>query len=121
VLIEYINEYICGVDSKSSADDLEYSAEFIELERLVRRQDTVEYGEHLYAPEPIDWAQVEKLCRTLYENTLDLRVAVILARCLLERYGFSGFIAGLRLISLLLRQRWENVHPQLVAEDRSIR
>jgi type VI secretion system protein ImpA len=117
VLIEYINEYMCGVDSKSAGDDLEYSAEFIELERLVRGQDAVEYGEHVYAPDPVDWGQVEKLCRGLYENTLDLRVMVILARCLLERYGFSGFIAGLRLISLLLRERWECVHPQLVAED----
>ena len=117
MFIKYIDEYMHGLDSKSSGEDLEYSAEFIELERLVRRQDTVEYGEHLYAPESVDWAQVEKLCLGLYENTLDLRVVVILARCLLERYGFSGFIAGLRLISLLLRQRWESIHPLLVAED----
>ena len=117
MLIEYIDEYICGLESKTSGEDLEYSAEFIELERLVRGQDTVEYGQYLYTSESVDWARVEKLCRDLYEHTLDLRVVVILARCLLERYGFSGFVAGLRLISLLLRQRWEDIHPQLVAED----
>lgn len=117
MLIEYIDEYICGLDSKACGEDFEYSVEFIELERLIRVQDTVEYGQYVYTSEPVDWVRVEKLCRDLYENTLDLRVIVILARCLLERYGLSGFIAGLRLISLLLRQRWENFHPQLVAEN----
>lgn len=115
--IKYIDDYASELNSKPCGDDLEYSAEFIELERLISGGGVVEYGEHVYTSESVDWARLEILCRSLYGKTLDLRVVVILARCLLERYGLSGFVACLRLIKLMLCQRWEDVHPQLVAED----
>ena len=116
--IKYIDDYILGLNSRTCGENLEYSAEFIELERLVSGGGDVEYGEYVYASDDVDWVAAEQLCRTLCEITLDLRLMVILARCLLERYGFDGFIAGLRVISLLLRQHWNNFHPNLVAEDR---
>lgn len=117
MLFEYVDEYVGCISNKCSGDDLTYSSDFIELERLVSLSFDVEYGQHIFRSESVDWARVEKVCRGLYENTLDLRVVVILTRSLLERYGFSGFLAGLRLITLMVRNRWEDVHPQLVPED----
>ncbi|MBX7276699.1 type VI secretion system ImpA family N-terminal domain-containing protein [Pseudomonas sp. ERGC3:01] len=68
----------------------------------------------MYVAQAIDWPHVESLCRGLYEQTLDLRVMVLLTRALLERCGLNDFLGGLRLVAWLVRQRWESVHPQLV-------
>ncbi|WP_421535034.1 type VI secretion system protein TssA [Pseudomonas marginalis] len=115
--MNYVDEYIGALSSRSCGRDLEYTAEFIELEQAVRTAETVEYGEHVYVAQAIDWSHVESLCRGLFEQTLDLRVMVLLTRSLLERCGLNGFLGGLRLVAWLVRQRWESVHPQLVADD----
>lgn len=115
--MNYVDEYIGALSSRSCGRDLEYTAEFIALEQAVRTAETVEYGEHVYVAQAIDWPHVESLCRGLYEQTLDLRVMVLLTRALLERCGLNGFLGGLRLVAWLVRQRWESVHPQLVADD----
>ncbi len=113
----YFDNYIKALDGRCSGEQLEHSSEFIELENIFSSTDTVEYGEYIYTPEPIDWGHVESLCKVLQERTLDLRVSVWLARSLLERKGIIGFVGGLRLICWLLQERWESVHPQLVAQD----
>ncbi|WP_419793402.1 type VI secretion system protein TssA [Pseudomonas palleroniana] len=115
--MNYVDEYISALSNRSCGRDLEYTDEFIVLEQASRTAETVEYGEHVYVTQAIDWPHVEALCRGLYEQTLDLRVMVILARALLDRCGLNGYLGGLRLVAWLVRQRWESVHPQLVAED----
>ncbi|MBV6753625.1 type VI secretion system ImpA family N-terminal domain-containing protein [Pseudomonas chlororaphis] len=96
---------------------MEYRADFIQLLQEIEGGNEVQYGDHVYPATPVDWPRVRSLCLVLLEDALDLRVAVCLARALLELHGLPGFVDGLRLIDSLLRERWEDVHPQLLAED----
>ncbi|NWD67443.1 type VI secretion system protein TssA [Pseudomonas gingeri] len=112
-LIPYINT----LPDRACGANLEYRADFIQLLQEIDGGNEVQYGDHVYPATPVDWQRVRSLCLTLLEESLDLRVAVCLARALLELQGLSGFIDGLRLIDNLLRERWDDVHPQLLAED----
>ncbi|WP_191489036.1 type VI secretion system protein TssA [Pseudomonas sp. FEN] len=109
--------YIDALHERPGGPNLEYRADFIQLFQEMEGGNEVQYGDHLYPAPPVDWKRVRSLCLTLLEDSLDLRVAVCLARALLELQGLSGFVEGLRLIDGLVRERWEDVHPQLLAED----
>lgn len=115
--IKELIPYIDTLPDRPCGPNLEYRADFIQLLQEVEGGNEVQYGEHLYPATPVDWKRVQSLCLTLLADALDLRVAVCLARALLELQGLPGFVEGLRLISGLLRERWEDVHPQLLAED----
>lgn len=112
-LIPYINT----LPDRPCGPNLEYRADFIQLLQEIDGGNEVQYGDHVYPATPVDWQRVRSLCLALLEDAIDLRVAVCLARALLELHGLSGFVDGLRLIDSLLRERWEDVHPQLLAED----
>ncbi len=109
--------YIDTLHDRPCGPNLEYQADFIQLLQEIDGGNEVQYGDHLYPATPVDWKRVRSLCLTLLEESLDLRVAVCLARALLELQGLSGFVEGLRLVDRLLRERWEDVHPQLLAEE----
>ncbi|WP_248797411.1 type VI secretion system protein TssA [Pseudomonas sp. MWU13-2105] len=115
--IEELIPYINTLPDRSCGPNLEYRADFIQLLQEIEGGNEVQYGDHVYPATPVDWQRVRALCLVLLEDSLDLRVAVCLARALLEVRGLSGFVDGLRLIDSLLHERWEDVHPQLLAED----
>ncbi|WP_040063381.1 type VI secretion system protein TssA [Pseudomonas batumici] len=115
--IKELIPYIDSLYDRPCGPNLEYRADFIQLLQEIDGGNEVQYGDHLYPATPVDWKRVRSLCLTLLEDSLDLRVAVCLARALLELQGLSGFVEGLRLIDRLLRERWEDIHPQLLAEE----
>ena len=115
--IKELISYISTLPDRPCGPNLEYRADFIQLLQEIDGGNEVQYGDHVYPASPVDWLRVHTLCLTLLEDALDLRVAVCLARALLELHGLSGFVEGLRLIDSLLRERWVDVHPQLLAED----
>jgi type VI secretion system protein ImpA len=53
----------------------------------------------------------------LLRRSRDLRVAVYLALALLKLHGPTGLRDGLALVSGLIEQHWDQVHPQLDPED----
>lgn len=64
-----------------------------------------------------NWGEVAARAEALFFRTKDLRVAVWLTRAWTRRDGFVGLVSGLHLINDLLTLYWENIHPQLDAED----
>lgn len=98
-------------------DDLEYDPDFLELEQVVHGKPEVQYGATTVAATPPDWKIAEALSLDLLAKSRDLRVAVHLARALLNRKGFGGFAEGLALVEGLLEQRWDHVYPQLDPDD----
>ena len=78
-------------------ENLEYDPAFGELERAARGKEEQSLGDAVVAAEPPDWRDVRKRCLELFERTLDLRVAVYLARALLNTEGVAGFADGLSL------------------------
>jgi type VI secretion system protein ImpA len=98
-------------------ENLEYDPAFGELERAARGKEEQSLGDSVVAAEPPDWRDVRKRCLDLFERTLDLRVAVYLARALLSTDGLAGFAEGLSLVRALLERYWSCVHPQLDPDD----
>ena len=97
--------------------NLEYDADFLLLEQAAQGKPEVEYGDSLTAAVPPDWNEVLALARRLMPRSRDLRLAVLVARALLNLHGAAGFAAGLALVEQLVGAQWQHVHPQLDADD----
>jgi len=97
--------------------DLEYDAQFRELEEAVSGRPEAEYGDTLVAAVPPDWEAADALGTALMARTRDLRVVMHLARARWLREGITGLADGLVLTAALLERHWEHVHPQLDASD----
>ena len=96
----------CGVD-------LSYDVRLQELETLARGKPETQFS----AAEPPDWKQIRARCSELFEESKDLRVALVLTVALLELEGIAGFREGVALIKGLLGSCWADVHPQLDPAD----
>lgn len=72
--------------------------------------------EYVGAEEP-DWRKVRSAAQELLGQTKDLRVGVLLVRAELAMSGLAGFGQGLTLVSRLLSDYWDGVHPQLDREE----
>ncbi|KVR01241.1 type VI secretion-associated protein, ImpA family [Burkholderia ubonensis] len=97
--------------------NLEYSADYLELSRLIQGTPDIQYGNmHRPAEEP-DWAAVKALTLRLLAQSRDLRLAVYLTCASVPLNGFSGLEDGLALIEGLLERHWDHVHPQLDPDD----
>ena len=98
-------------------EDLEYDAQFVEMEKQAQGTPERQFGNTLIPAEPPDWREVRKAALDLLERTRDLRVAVYLTRALLNSDGLSGFADGLALVEGLIERHWEQVYPQLDPDD----
>ncbi|HPE72173.1 MAG TPA: type VI secretion system protein TssA [Candidatus Competibacter sp.] len=98
-------------------EDLEYDPLFAEMEKLAQETPERQYGDTIIPAEPPDWRGVKKAALTLLERTRDLRVAVYLARALLQGDGFPGFAEGLALVEGLIERYWDGVYPLLDPDD----
>ncbi|QQS55622.1 MAG: type VI secretion system protein TssA [Candidatus Competibacteraceae bacterium] len=98
-------------------EDLEYDPLFAEMEKLAQETPERQYGDTIIPAEPPDWRGVKKAALTLLERTRDLRVAVYLARALLQSDGFPGFAEGLALVEGLIERYWDGVYPLLDPDD----
>jgi type VI secretion system protein ImpA len=97
--------------------NLEYDPEFLELEQAILGKPEVQYGDTVTPAVPPEWKVIKRLSSDLLARSRDLRLAVALLRAGLNLNGISGCADGLRLIELLLEQRWDSVHPQLDPDD----
>ena len=98
-------------------EDLEYEPEFGELERAVQGKAGHEMGDTKIDAEPPNWNEVAELAESLFERSKDLRIATHLTHAKLNLDGLPGLASGLDLINKMLQQYWDNVHPELDAED----
>ncbi len=97
--------------------DLEYDAEFGEMDRAAQAKAEQQFGDTVVAAEPADWKAVKKLAESLMERTKDMRVAVHWSRASLHQIGLTGFEQALRLLRGYVETFWDSVHPELDHED----
>jgi type VI secretion system protein ImpA len=97
--------------------NLEYTREFAELERAAAGKPERQVGAAVTAAEEPDWQAVFSQASALLKSSKDLRVANHLVLALLRIRGFAGLAEGLQLLLGLVDGYWENLHPQLDAED----
>lgn len=113
-----LESLLSPLDGESpTGENLEYDPEFMALERLAAPKAERAVGDSVIAAEEPDWDKVCGQAEALLGRSKDLRVAVHLATAWMRTTGLPGWSAGLQLIRSLLEHFWDNVHPQLDAED----
>jgi type VI secretion system protein ImpA len=110
-----LNEPFAGSNPAGSC--LEYSPAFLSLIDLVQTQPEQQYGSILLAAREPDWREVYAASLSLAQQTRDLRVAVHLVESATQLHQWSGLAAGLQHIEYLITELWNDVHPQLDADD----
>ncbi|QDV42173.1 hypothetical protein Enr13x_20160 [Stieleria neptunia] len=104
-------------DDEPCGPDLEYDAEFGEMDRAAQSTAEQQYGDTVVAAEPPDWKDVKKRAEALLSRTKDMRVVAFLARATLNQDGVIGFSHALQLLRSYLETFWDTVHPELDHED----
>ena len=111
-------DLLAEIDPASPAGpNLEFDADFGELERNAQGKPEQQVGDTLIPAEDPDWKLVAAQAASLLDRTHDLRVLAILAVAKLHLTGISAYASVTTTIRYLLEQRWEAVHPQLDPED----
>lgn len=98
-------------------ENLEYDAEFAELERAAQGKPEQQIGNTIVPATDPDWKVVESRATSLLRRSKDLRVACLWTRARLRTAGLPGFSQGLSLVSDVIDRFWEGVHPRLDPDD----
>lgn len=98
-------------------EDLEYDAEFLQLERDALGKPERSMGDSVQAAEPPQWRVIEQSSTALLQRSKDLRLTHFLLQSALALDGFSGLANSLTVIRELLATYWADLYPQLDADD----
>jgi type VI secretion system protein ImpA len=98
-------------------EDLEYDADFLQLERDAQGKPERAMGDSVQPAEPPQWRQIEQSSIALLQRSKDLRITHFLLQSALALDGFTGLANALTLINDLLGQYWPTLYPQLDADD----
>jgi type VI secretion system protein ImpA len=94
-------------------ENLRWDRRYLEVERLAEGKEETQFS----ASEEPDWREVRDGCAELFAKGKHLRVAVLMTLAAVRQEGFPGLRDGLKVIQGLLEQYWDQVFPQLDAED----
>jgi len=103
--------------SSPCGSDLEYDAEFLDLDRLVQGKPEQQMGSAVVPAQEPTWDAVRERALCLLHKTKDLRVALALLRALLVTDGFTGLRDGLAVLRGLVERHWDNLFPRLDRDD----
>ena len=104
-------------EENPSGEDLEYDADFIEMESAAQGKPEQQYGETIIPAEPPDWKSVEVSARNVLKRSHDLRAATHLANAMLVQHGLGPFSQVIQAIKKVVLDFWPSLHPQLDADD----
>jgi len=94
-------------------ENLRWDRRYLEVERLAEGKEETQFS----SSEEPDWREVRDGCAELFARGKHLRVGVLLTLAAVRIEGYPGLRDGLKLIHGLLSQYWDQVYPQLDAED----
>lgn len=100
-----------------SGPDLEYDADFIQLEQSARIEPEQQFGSTIIPAREPEWSVVQKEAENILKRSKDLRVSVHLIQSLTYRFGFSGLRDGIVYFRELIENFWETIHPKLDPDD----
>ncbi|MFM0501532.1 type VI secretion system protein TssA [Paraburkholderia caffeinilytica] len=104
-------------DTAPAGPNLEYDPAFTELEQFAMPTPERVMGDSLKAAQEPDWDKVASAAEALLARTKDLRIAIHLCVARTRRQGLVGWVASLCLVRGLLERYWDDVHPQMDADD----
>jgi len=100
-----------------SGVDLSYTPEFEQLLDAAGGQPERVMGDSVAPAVEPDWRRVITLGLTLLSRSKDIRIGILLCQALLRTEGFPGLASGTALLSRLLAEYWDSVHPKLDSAD----
>ncbi|AZF29402.1 type VI secretion system protein TssA [Pseudomonas sp. R2-60-08W] len=103
--------------SSPCGEDMEYDAQFLQLERDAKGQPERSMGDSILPAEPPEWRSIQQQSLDLLQRSKDLRITHFLLQSSLALQGVVGLADVLTLIDALLRQYWADLHPRLDADD----
>lgn len=114
-LVEQIQGWLQPLagDSSPCGPDLEYDNAFLELTQAAQGKPESQFE----AAVPADWRDVRRRCEKLFDVSRDLRVAMLWARALLRLEGVASLAPSLRLLTGLMGNFWDSLHPQPDPDD----
>ena len=98
-------------------EDMEYDADFLQLERAAKGQPERSMGDSILPAEPPQWRDIQQQSLDLLQRSKDLRITHFLLQSSLALQGPVGLAEVLTLINALLREYWADLHPRLDADD----
>jgi len=98
-------------------EDMEYDAQFLQLERDAKGQPERSMGDSILPAEPPEWRSIQQQSLDLLQRSKDLRITHFLLQSSLALQGVAGLAEVLTLINALLREYWADLHPHLDADD----
>lgn len=98
-------------------EDMEYDAQFLQLERDAKGQPERSMGDSILPAEPPEWRSIQQQSLDLLQRSKDLRITHFLLQSTLALQDVAGLAEVLTLIDALLRQYWADLHPRLDADD----
>ena len=98
-------------------EDMEYDADFLQLERDAKGQPERSMGDSILPAEPPEWRGIQQQSLDLLQRSKDLRITHFLLQSSLALQGVAGLAQVLTLINALLREYWAELHPRLDADD----
>jgi type VI secretion system protein ImpA len=96
-----------------------YDPVFTEI-RLLREEDDPQLpmGQWERPLKRADWPAIEAKCIDMLAlRSKDLQIAVWLVEAWMRQHGFDGLRQGLQILDALLRAYWDEVHPQIEADE----
>ncbi len=113
-----VEEMLKPVSSSSRAgENLEYDPLYLSLPELAAEVPPQAMGEEVAGGRDPDWRKLKANSLEVWSRTRDLRVAVYYTVACAVLEGLPGLCRGLELIDGLVREYWDDCHPQLDPDD----
>ena len=105
-----------------AGEDLRYSPAYDQIKEARRADDLLDRGDWQREIKTSDWdAVIDSAVDALINKCKDLQIAAWLTEALVITKGFSGLVAGLKILSGFLRDYWEHVYPEIEEDDLDFR
>lgn len=104
-------------DDLPCGEDLEYDPVFQEMEVMMQTTEEQEFGDTIIPGSGPDWKGVAEQVDDLNERTRDLRVLTYGALADLSLKGMKAFSESLKSINTCIEVFWDNIYPELDADD----
>ena len=108
--------------SNPGGENLRYSGIYDKIKEARREDDDAPQGDWAHERKKADFIHVAKLATDALTNrSKDIQVAAWLLEAWIAREGFSGLLEGLKLLTGLVSNYWENLYPELEDGDAELR
>src|SRR5271157_2537158 len=105
-----------------AGEDLRYSQTYEEIKEARKFDEPLDMGHWKREIKSADWDKVTNLSiDALSTKSKDLQIAVWLAEALMLTEGFEGLVTGIKIITGLLQDYWEQLYPPVEEGDLDFR